>query len=295
MKIANQRILSKDVLFVSSFLFGYLLFCLLFNNQILIHGVWNLGWEGKLIFCLIVYHITMIVFSIYLHRCETHRSVELAPAIRYFSRFWLWLATGLNRAEWVSIHRLHHQKADLPADPHSPLYKGTFNLFLSGFEICAQCSPSSLIEKYGTISDNDALEKFLFTKFQSLGLVIFLALYIVLFGLWGMVMWDLNILAITTVLFGAFAALTHKWGYRNFDTKDNSRNLMRIGILLNGEELHNNHHNNPASAKLSFLKNEFDLGWFYITMLMRLNLAKLRTSPTIERKGVEYELHAKKR
>ncbi|QMT61335.1 acyl-CoA desaturase [Legionella sp. PC997] len=295
MKISNPRIISKDVLLVSSFLIVYLLFCLIFNNQLLIYGIWDLGWEGKLIFCFIVYHITIVVFSIYLHRCETHRSVELVLPIRYFCRFWLWLATGLNRAEWVSIHRLHHQKADLPLDPHSPIYKGTFNLFLGGFEICAQCNPSSLIEKYGTISDNDALEQFLFTKFQSLGLVLFLSLYIVLFGLWGMVMWDINIFAITTVLFGAFAALTHKCGYRNFDTKDNSRNLMHIGILLNGEELHNNHHHNPSSAKLSYLNTEFDLGWFYISILMKLNLAKLRTSPTVRRKRGEYEFQLKKR
>lgn len=250
----------------------------------------NLGWKGKVIFCLIIYHITIVVFSIYLHRSETHRSIELAPSIRYFSRFWLWFATGLSRAEWVAIHRLHHQNPDLPNDPHSPLYKGTLNLFVSGFEICAECNPSSLIEKYGSISDNDALEKLLFNKFKSLGLVIFLSLYILLFGLWGMVMWDINIIAITMVLFGAFAALTHVYGYRNFNTKDNSHNLMRIGILLNGEELHNNHHNNPTSAKLSLLDNEFDLGWFYIKMLMKLNLAKLRTTATVERKGVGYEL-----
>ncbi|MCW8397543.1 fatty acid desaturase [Legionella sp. PATHC038] len=290
MKIQNQRILSKDVLVVSFFLFIYLFSCLIFNNQILIHGLVNLGWKGKVIFCLIIYHITIVVFSIYLHRSETHRSIELAPSIRYFSRFWLWFATGLNRAEWVAIHRLHHQNPDSPNDPHSPLYKGTLNLFVGGFEICAQCNPSSLIEKYGSISDNDALEKLLFSKFQSLGLVIFLSLYILLFGLWGMVMWDINIIAITMVLFGAFAALTHVYGYRNFNTKDNSHNLMHIGILLNGEELHNNHHNNPTSAKLSLLDDEFDLGWFYIKMLMKLNLAKLRTIATVERKGVGYEL-----
>ncbi|MCW8409569.1 fatty acid desaturase [Legionella sp. PATHC035] len=290
MKIQNQRILSKDVLLVSFFLIIYLFSCLIFNNEILIYGIVNLGWKGKVIFCLIIYHITIVVFSIYLHRSETHRSIELAPSIRYFSRFWLWFATGLSRAEWVAIHRLHHQNPDLPNDPHSPLYKGTLNLFVSGFEICAECNPSSLIEKYGSISDNDALEKLLFNKFKSLGLVIFLSLYILLFGLWGMVMWDINIIAITMVLFGAFAALTHVYGYRNFNTKDNSHNLMRIGILLNGEELHNNHHNNPTSAKLSLLDNEFDLGWFYIKMLMKLNLAKLRTTATVERKGVGYEL-----
>ncbi|KTC78504.1 acyl-CoA desaturase [Legionella cherrii] len=290
MKIQNQRILSKDVLLVSFFLIIYLFSCLIFNNEILIYGLVNLGWKGKVIFCLIIYHITIVVFSIYLHRSETHRSIELAPSIRYFSRFWLWFATGLSRAEWVAIHRLHHQNPDSPNDPHSPLYKGTLNLFVSGFEICAECNPSSLIEKYGSISDNDALEKLLFSKFQSLGLIIFLSLYILLFGLWGMVMWDINIIAITMVLFGAFAALTHVYGYRNFNTKDNSHNLMRIGILLNGEELHNNHHNNPTSAKLSLLDNEFDLGWFYIKMLMKLNLAKLRTTATVERKGVGYEL-----
>ncbi len=294
MKIKNQRIFSKDVLLVLSFLFIYWLICLMTNNQILLYGLLNLGWAGNLIFCLIIYHITIVVFSIYLHRSETHRSIELIPAIRYFCRFWLWFATGLNRAEWVAIHRLHHQKPDSPSDPHSPLYKGTLNLFVSGFEVCAECNPSSLIEKYGTISDNDALEKFLFTKFQSLGLVIFLALYILLFGLWGMVMWDINVLLITIVLFGAFAALTHIYGYRNFNTKDNSHNLTRMGILLNGEELHNNHHNNPASAKLSFSDKEFDLGWFYIKILLKLNLAKLRTSTTVERKRVEYELHVKK-
>ena len=288
--IRNHRILSKDVLLVVSFLFIYWLFGLIFNNQILLHGILNIGWEGKVIFCIIIYHITIVVFSIYLHRSETHRSIELVPAIRYFSRFWLWFATGLNRAEWVAIHRLHHQKADLPADPHSPIYKGTLNLFMGGFEICAECNPSSLIEKYGTISDNDALEKLLFIKFKSLGLIIFLVLYILLFGLWGVVMWDINIFVITLVLFGAFAALTHVYGYRNFGTKDNSRNLMHMGILLNGEELHNNHHNNPTSAKLSFLDTEFDLGWFYIKMLMKLNLAKLRTSSSVERKRMEYEI-----
>lgn len=264
---SHQAIISMSVVTI------YWIYCFFWAPPILMNGILSLGWLGKIIFLILSCHFTMVVISIYLHRNQTHMAVEYNPALRYIFRSWLWLTTGIRRNEWVAIHRAHHQAPDGLTDPHSPLNLGLFNMFRAGAEIYNQAKDPKIITKYGHVDDNDFLEPLFQSKY---GPFTFLLLNIILFGLWGVVMWCLQMSFQIITQTALINGVGHYWGYRNFKTKDNSHNLTRWGILIAGEELHNNHHQSPASARFSYKKNEFDIGWFYIKLLKKLKLARLR-------------------
>jgi stearoyl-CoA desaturase (delta-9 desaturase) len=293
MKQKNNTMFTIENILIIALIVLYWTICLITENDTLISGVLHVGWLGKLIFSIFVYHITMIIMSLYLHRSLSHRSIELAPSLKYFCRFWIWMTLGINRAQFVAQHRFHHLNSDKPSDPLSPLNNGgVLNLFLYGYEIYKKTTSDDLIKIYGKIADNDWLEKHLFCKYSDMGSVVFFFINIVLFGLWGVVLWAIYIILTTISVFGFFS-LTHVYGYKNFDTHDNSYNLMSLGMMFIGEELHNNHHQNPRSANLAHLNSEFDLGWLYIRILKKLNLVTICGDSSIEIQNILSSLEAK--
>ncbi|QDQ39191.1 hypothetical protein E3226_001585 [Legionella geestiana] len=220
-------------------------------------------------------HLSMITASLYLHRSETHRAVTYHPIITHLFRFWLWIATGTVRAEWVAIHRAHHQDPDGESDPHSPVRHGLKALFLSGIELYDRAKTSEIIRKYGYVSNNDVLEKRFYTPCATVGPIILLVVLTALIGLWAIPVWLCQMMGQIVLQASVINGLGHHFGYRNFETSDNSRNILPWGIMVVGEELHNNHHHAPASARFSSRPGEFDLGWFYLKGLKKAGLATI--------------------
>ncbi len=237
----------------------------------------NLWWS--ILYLVLACHFTMIVISIYLHRSETHRAVKFHPAVRHVFRFWLWLVTGASRCEWVAVHRAHHQATDTENDPHSPIIHGLKTLFTSGFELYHKAKSDQVVEKYGIISDNDYLEKHWYSKYSTMGPIILLVIEMILIGIWAIPLWTLQMILQIIFQASVINGLGHYLGYRNFNTKDNSHNVTSFGLFIAGEELHNNHHQYPASAKFSFYSNELDIGWVYILLLKKLGLARIKLKP----------------
>ena len=194
-------------------------------------------------------------------------------------RAWLWLTTGMVTKQWVAIHRKHHRFTDVEGDPHSPLVYGIKRVFFKGAGLYHSASKDTeMIQQYGVGTPDDWIEKNLYTAHSRLGILLMLVIDLLLFGPWGFVVWGVQMLWIPFWAAGVVNGIGHWWGYINGSTKDNSRNISPVGIIIGGEELHNNHHLNPASAKLSRKSWEFDIGWTYITILKMLGLAKVRTS-----------------
>ncbi|CEK11106.1 acyl-CoA desaturase [Legionella hackeliae] len=279
-RLLKTKLHNQQALLTLSVVSIYWIYCIFWAPTIFIDGITPLSWAGMLLFFIVSCHITMIVISIYLHRSQTHRAVEFHPALRHFFRFWLFLTTGIVRSEWVAIHRAHHQNPDQNSDPHSPLNHGLLNMFLRGAEIYNQAKDPEIINKYGYVNDNDFLETYVYKS--KMGPFYFLLIEIALFGLWGVVLWNLQMIFQIVAQTAFINGLGHHCGYRNFKTNDNSHNLTRWGILVAGEELHNNHHYDPAAVKFSYKKNEFDIGWFYINSLRKLKLAHLRKEEQTE-------------
>jgi stearoyl-CoA desaturase (delta-9 desaturase) len=192
-------------------------------------------------------------------------------------RFWLWLTTGMVTAEWVAIHRRHHQKSDQPGDPHSPQIYGIWTVLFKGALLYKQAAKDrAMVAQLSTGTPNDWIERNLYSKYSAFGLLLMLLIDLCLFGLWGWLVWGIQMIWVPLWAAGVINGLSHWWGYRNTDTKDTSRNLWPLAIWIGGEELHNNHHADGANAKFSQRWWEFDIGWFYITILKTFNLAKLR-------------------
>jgi fatty-acid desaturase len=238
---------------------------------------------SNLFYCLlyltVALHVTLITISIYLHRSETHRVVIFHPVIRHFFRFFLWLFTGTDRKEWVAVHRLHHQNPDTEKDPHSPVVYGIKKLFTHGVELYNNAKTAENVAKYGCISDVDVLEKRLYGEHSIKGPIVLLFIQILLIGLWAIPLWTIQ-MALQIIIQATFInGFGHLTGYRNFNTEDNSHNITKWGVLISGEELHNNHHESPASAKFSYRSDEVDLGWFYICLLKKLGLATIKLKP----------------
>lgn len=232
-----------------------------------------------LLFTLIATHLTIVCVTLYLHRCQSHRGVEFHPVITHFMRFWLWLTTGQNTKQWVAIHRKHHQCTDIEGDPHSPHVFGIKTVVTTGWYLYNKAAKDAdFVMKYGAGTPKDWIERKLYTPHTRLGIVLMLLIDLVLFGPWGFVVWGVQMIWIPFWAAGMINGLGHWWGYRNGDTKDFSRNISPIGIIVGGEELHNNHHLDPASPKFSRKPWEFDIGWMYIKVLSALGLAKIRTS-----------------
>ena len=231
----------------------------------------------ELILVLVMTHITIVCVTVYLHRYQTHLALELHPVISHFMRFWLWLTTGMITKEWVAIHRLHHQKCEEPGDPHSPQQYGFWTVLLGGAFLYAKATNDrAMIEQYGRGTPNDWIEQNLYTPYHKLGFILLLIIEVALFNGWGLVMWLVQMAWIPLWAAGVVNGLGHWWGYRNTDTNDCSRNIFPWDVIVGGEFLHNNHHANPAGAKLSHKWWEFDIGWMYIRVLETLGLARVK-------------------
>jgi len=229
---------------------------------------------------LLMTHITIVSVTVYLHRYSAHRALNLHPAVQHFFRFWLWLTTSMITREWTAIHRKHHAKCETPDDPHSPQVKGLRKVLLEGAELYrAEAGNRETIERYGQNCPTDWIERHLYTPHANWGPTLLAVINLVLFGLPGITVWAVQMLWIPIFAAGVINGLGHFWGYRNFECADASRNLSPWGILIGGEELHNNHHTYPNSAKLSTQWFEFDIGWFYIQVLSLLGLAKVNKVP----------------
>jgi stearoyl-CoA desaturase (delta-9 desaturase) len=232
---------------------------------------------GYVLVTLALTHVTIAAVTIFLHRNQAHRALALHPAISHFFRFWLWLTTGMVTKEWVSIHRKHHAKVDVAEDPHSPQVYGIRKVLLEGAELYRKESRNTAtMEQYGHHTPDDWLERNIYVKHSMLGLSIMLAIDFVLFGPIGLTMWAVQMLWIPFFAAGVINGIGHYLGYRNFAPNDASRNILPWGLLIGGEELHNNHHAYISSARFSSRWWEFDIGWMYIRILEFFHLAKVR-------------------
>jgi stearoyl-CoA desaturase (delta-9 desaturase) len=231
----------------------------------------------ELVFALIVTHITIVCVTLYLHRCQSHRGVEFHPVVSHFMRAWIWLTTGMNTKLWVSIHRKHHQSADQPGDPHSPHVHGLKTVMTTGYYLYNKTvQDANFVMKYGKGTPKDWIERRLYTPYTNWGVVLMLLIDLAVFGFWGIAVWLFQMAWIPVVASALINGLGHWCGYRNGTTRDQSRNIFPIGILIAGEELHNNHHLDPADPKFSRKPWEFDIGWMYLNILSAIGLAQIK-------------------
>ena len=225
---------------------------------------------------LVMVQITIACVTLYLHRSQAHRGVVFHPAVSHFMRFWLFLTTGMITKQWVAIHRRHHRFDDAEGDPHSPHIFGIWTVFFKGALLYNKASKDKqMVAQYGVGTPDDWMERNVYTPHSRLGIVLMLIINLCLFGLWGWLVWIVQIVWIPLWAAGVVNGFGHWWGYRNTDTKDFSRNIVPWDFWVGGELLHNNHHADPASPKLSRKWYEFDIGWMYIKMLETVGLAKI--------------------
>ncbi len=237
------------------------------------------GWQ-VLAITLVLTHITIASVTIFLHRAQAHRSLELHPIASHFFRFWLWLTTSVITKEWVAVHRKHHAKCETEEDPHSPVAHGIRTVLLRGRELYAnEAANKETLKKYGHNTPSDWLERAIYTGQSNKGILLMFMIDIALFGAIGITVWAVQMMWIPVTAAGIINGLGHWWGYRNFEATDASTNISPWGILIGGEELHNNHHTYPTSAKLSVKPYEFDIGWAYIRGLEMMGLATVRKVP----------------
>lgn len=249
------------------------------------NGLLDLSWLGVIGFTLLVTHVTILSVTLYLHRHAAHRALDLHPAVQHFFRFWLWLTTGMVTLEWAAIHRKHHATCETVDDPHSPQVMGLRNILLKGAEAYREeAKVSETLERYGAGLPDDWMERHVYTRHSALGIVLMLVLNVALLGVIGITVWAIQMAWIPFFAAGVINGVGHYWGYRNFECPDAATNISPWGILIGGEELHNNHHTYPNSAKFSQQPWEFDLGWLWIRILQSVGLAKARsTGPVAER------------
>jgi len=226
---------------------------------------------------LVMTHVTIMCVTVYLHRGQAHRGIVFHPVLEHFVRFWLWATTGMLTKEWVAVHRLHHRKCETLEDPHSPITHGIWKVLFGGAGLyVAAKQDRKMVEQYGVGTPDDWIERNLYTRFPKLGFVSLLVIEVAIFGWLGLLMWTVQMIWIPWWAAGVINGLGHWWGYRNVETKDNSKNIVPWGIIVGGEEMHSNHHADPANPKLSRKWWEFDIGWMYIQILEFLNLAKVQ-------------------
>jgi stearoyl-CoA desaturase (delta-9 desaturase) len=226
---------------------------------------------------LVMVQITIACVTLYLHRSQAHRGVTFNPAVEHFMRFWLWLTTGMVTKQWVAIHRRHHQKSDQDGDPHSPQIYGIWRVLFGGaFLYHAASKDRDMVKDLSVGTPDDWIERHLYARHSRLGIMIMFMIDLAVFGPVGILVWGVQMIWVPFFAAGVINGLSHWWGYRNTDTKDTSRNLWPIAFWIGGEELHNNHHADGASARFSQKWWEFDIGWMYIQILRVLGLAKLR-------------------
>lgn len=233
---------------------------------------------------LLFMQITIVGVTLYLHRDQAHRSVDLHPALRHFFRLWIYMSSGMLTKEWVAVHRKHHAKCETEEDPHSPQVRGLKTVLLQGAELYqVEREKPETLEKYGRGTPSDWLELNVYERFPYGGIIAMLIINLVLFGVVGLTIWAAQMIAMPLFAAGVINGLGHHTGYRNFECDDAATNITPWGFFLGGEELHNNHHAFPSSAKFSARKWEFDIGWMYLTIFKTLGLAKVRrVAPTPE-------------
>jgi stearoyl-CoA desaturase (delta-9 desaturase) len=258
-------------------------------------GLLDLPWWGDMLVALVFVQITIAGVTLYLHRCQAHRALEMHPVLAHFFRFWLWLTTGMITKEWAAIHRKHHAKCETEEDPHSPRIHGINKILFGGVALYVKESyKKDVIERYGHSTPADWLERNIYTPLNKWGIAIMAAVDVLLFGpLAGAIIWGVQMLWIPFWAAGVINGIGHYFGYRNFQTEDDSTNIVPWAAWIGGEELHNNHHAYPTSAKFSIRPYEFDLGWLYIQVLQSLGLATVRKqAPVVKLDPSKWEVDA---
>lgn len=250
------------------------------------HGLLRASWWQIVVYALVTTHLTIASVTIFLHRAQAHRALDLHPIASHFFRFWLWLTTGMVTKEWVATHRKHHARCETADDPHSPVTRGIDTVLLRGAELYrAEAKNAQTLAKFGHGTPDDWLERKVYSRYVWQGVGALLVLDVLLFGAIGATVWAVQMVWIPFWAAGVINGLGHWWGYRNFSARDRSHNIAPWGVLIGGEELHNNHHTYPTSAKLSVKWWEFDIGWAYIRALSWLGLARPRKLPPRFRLG----------
>ncbi|MGG4774116.1 acyl-CoA desaturase [Alcaligenaceae bacterium 429] len=240
-------------------------------------GFLQLSWWQVVLITLVLTHITIVSVTVFLHRSQAHRGLDLHPAVMHFFRFWLWMTTGMVTKEWVAIHRKHHARCEREGDPHSPVVFGLGMVFFRGAELYRlEATNEETLKRFGHGTPDDWMERNVYSKHNLLGILIMLVIDILLFGLEGLAVWAVQMAWIPFWAAGVVNGLGHAVGYRNFASPDTSTNVFPIGIIIGGEELHNNHHAYGTSAKFSSKWYEFDLGWCYISVLKFFKLAQVK-------------------
>ena len=243
-------------------------------------GLLQWGWGSITLLIVLFCHLTLMSVTLYLHRCECHLAISMHPVLKFFFRFWLWLTTSMSTIQWVAVHRKHHAKVETDEDPHSPYVYGIKKVLFEGVELYrAEARKKKTQEEWGQGTPTDWLERYIFGGVGNIyGIRILLVLLIVLFGVKGITFWAIEMACIPFLAAGVINGACHYYGYRNFNTRDGSTNLIPWGVIICGEELHNNHHAYPGSAKFSLKWWEFDIGWMYITIFRFFGLVKINKS-----------------
>lgn len=246
----------------------------------LAHGLLAASWWQIVLYTLVTTHITIVSVTLYLHRHQAHRAMELHAIAAHFFRFWLWLGTGQVTKEWVAVHRKHHAKCETMDDPHSPQARGIKTVFWQGAELYrAETKNRETLLRYSHGTPNDWIERNVYSRFSGHGVALMMILDLALFGAAGLAVWAVQMAWIPVTAAGIVNGIGHYWGYRNFESPDASTNISPWGIVIGGEELHNNHHTYPTSAKFSVKPYEFDIGWVYLRALEKVGLASVRKVP----------------
>ena len=245
---------------------------------------WNLQWWQYVLITLALTHVSIAAITIFLHRSQAHRALDLHPIVSHFFRFWLWLTSGVVTKEWVAIHRKHHAKCETVEDPHSPQTRGIMKVLLEGAELYrAEAKVAETLEKYGHGTPDDWMERNVYSRHSAMGVALMMIINIALFGPIGLTIWAVQMAWMPIMAAGIINGVGHYWGYRNFACEDASTNILPWGILIGGEELHNNHHAYGTSARLSNKWYEFDIGWLYIKLMTYVGLATIRkVAPTVK-------------
>jgi len=248
-------------------------------------GLWNASIGTIVLYTLIMTHVTIVAVTVYLHRYSAHRALEMNGALKHFFRFWLWMTTGMLTKEWTAVHRKHHADCETEEDPHSPQIFGLNKVLFEGAELYGvTAAKPEVLDRFGKGTPDDWVEQHVYGKYKILGIALMMIIDLLLFGVVGLTIWAVQMLWIPFFAAGVINGIGHYWGYRNFECPDAARNLVPWGILIGGEELHNNHHTYPNSAKLSAKPWEFDIGWMWITLFKSLGLARpLSTGPVVEK------------
>ena len=240
-------------------------------------GLFDLPWWGYIAATLALTHVTIAAVTIYLHRHSAHRALDLHPVVSHFFRFWLWMTTGMETKQWTAVHRKHHARCETVDDPHSPQILGINKVMWEGADLYKlEAKNAETLERFGQGTPDDWMERNVYTGHSVAGIALMLIVDFALFGFIGITIWAIQMMWIPIFAAGIINGVGHYWGYRNFQAEDASRNIVPWGILIGGEELHNNHHAYPSSAQLSNKWWEFDIGWMYIRLMEIAGLAHVK-------------------